>query len=614
MERLVRPAWAWDGTARDFLQRDTSAWRAALEEHHNDLLGDQPSAAQRTAWDDSARMLEAALALCTQQMNGVEVWGVVFEYELPLEGGRRPDVVVLAGATVVVIEFKTAPLFSTANFDQVAAYARDIHDYHSESRDAELAAVLASTSGKSQARTEPGVLTAGTPEQLADALTGAAAGSQRDRTEWLQATYAPLPTIVEAARVIFRHEPLPRIKRHESLGVDDSVTAVHELAAAARSDDSLALVLIAGVPGAGKTLAGLRTVYEYSGDEALATFLSGNGPLVQVLQDALGSSVFVRDLHAAVKSFGLRGQTPRQRLIVFDEAQRAWDAAKMFDKHGLRKSEPEVLIEAAERIPGWAVLVGLVGEGQEIHGGEEGGLGQWADAIHAGGRDWHIVVPPRLATVFDGLDVATDERLDLSVSLRSHRAEHLHDWVSRLLGEELERAGARAVEIERDDFPIRLFRDLEAAKAYTRERYEQEEGKLYGLLASSHAKNLPKLGVDNSWRATSQVRIARWFNDPPHSPQSARNLDQPATEFMCQGLELDLPVVCWGSDLLWGRDGWSVTPIRRKFPLQDPEQIVLNTYRVLLTRGRDGLVLFVPPGPAYDPTADALVAAGAQSE
>jgi hypothetical protein len=280
--------------------------------------------------------------------------------------------------------------------------------------------------------------------------------------------------------------------------------------------------LIAGVPGAGKTLAGLRIVYEHQDRAAPATFLSGNGPLVAVLQDALKSTVFVKDLHKAVHAYGKRAQTPLQHVIVFDEAQRAWDRAKMQAERDLKLSEPDVLITAAERIPEWAMLVGLVGEGQEIHGGEEGGLAQWADAITAGREHWTVLVPPRLADVFAEFDVEIDARLDLTTSLRSRRAERLHDWVSSLLEQRLEVAREIANEIDTGSFPIRLFRDLEAAKEYARERYDDEPGKLFGLLASSHAKNLPRLGINNDYQTTKQVRVARWFNDPSHSPYSGR--------------------------------------------------------------------------------------------
>lgn len=594
----------------EFLVADREVVVSDLAAHLNDLLGKDPSDSQRRAWSQSLAMLRDSLEFAGRVHAGVRDWHVVLEYELPLEGGRRPDALVFAGRTLFVLEFKGAAGISLANLDQVAAYARDIRDYHSESRDLEVVPVLVSSANVVQRRTLPSIEVAGTPEQLAELL---AARGGNDAAiaiaAWLDGTYAPMPTIVEAARRIFRDEPLPRIWQAESAGVNRTVEVVRDLADEVIAEGHKALALIAGVPGSGKTLAGLRVVYEHE-HEGGATFLSGNGPLVRVLQSALRSSVFVKDLHKAILAYGKRGQTPDQRLLVFDEAQRAWDRAKMESQHGFPHSEPEILVGAASRVTGGCVLVGLVGDGQEIHGGEEGGLGQWADAIRHADADWQVLCPPRLAGTFADLDVAGLSELDLSRSLRSRRAERLHSWVSRLLGEELEVAAHFAREIDEQIYPIRLFRDLDAARRYVIDRFEGEPGALFGLLASSHAKNLRDHGIDNTWDATRRVRVEQWFNDPPESEYSGCQLDQPITEFMCQGLELDLPLVCWGSDMIWHDGGWRYMPVRRKFPLQDPEQIVRNTYRVLLTRGRDGLAVFVPPGAAFDETAEALGAAG----
>jgi hypothetical protein len=606
---MAQTVWAWSGSARELGEVSDEQVLASLRAHHNELFAMPSSASQDAAWEAEIPVLREALRLASQSRAGVDDWGLVFEYELPFEGGRRPDVLVMAGSTLFVLEFKETGRLTLAHADQAEAYARDIRDYHSKSRELDIVPVVVSSADVPQRRRFDAVEVAGTPEQLADVLMAEASGPQQELTAWLEGTYAPLPTIVEAARRIFRHDRLPRIFAAESAGVDETVRLVQELGRDARENGDRMLILIAGVPGAGKTLAGLRIVYEHHENDAPATFLSGNGPLVEVLQDALKSTVFVKDLHKAVHAYGKRGQTPAQHVIVFDEAQRAWDRDMMRLKRQLDASEPDVLIDAGARIPDWSAMVGLVGDGQEIHSGEEGGIGQWSDAIEDSDKPWVIHCPPRLATEFAGLDVRVHEELDLTRSLRSRRAADLHLWVSRLLGEDLEVAGDIASRL--DTFPIRLFRDLDLARAYVRQRYAGEPGKLYGLLASSHAKNLAPLGVDNTFDATRRVRVARWFNDAPESERSGCQLDQPLTEFMCQGLEVDLPVVCWGSDMVWANGEWKIKAINRRIPLHDPEQIVQNTYRVLLTRGRDGIVVFVPPGSAFDATAEALQRAGA---
>jgi hypothetical protein len=179
-----------------------------------------------------------------------------------------------------------------------------------------------------------------------------------------------------------------------------------------------------------------------------------------------------------------------------------------------------------------------------------------------------------------------------------------------LLQGELEEAANRSIDVHLAGFPIRLTRDLSVARRYARDLYDGAGSRLYGLLASSHAKNLAALGVDNTFQGTKRIRIAKWFNDPESSPLSGCALTQPITEFQCQGLELDLPIVCWGDDLRWVGAHWVPRPIRRRYRQDDPIGLLINSYRVLLTRGRDGMVIFVPPQEQLDETVSALRRAG----
>jgi hypothetical protein len=241
--------------------------------------------------------------------------------------------------------------------------------------------------------------------------------------------------LVAAARRVFEHEPLPLIKRAESAGIPELLDSLRALVEEARSTGQRHLVLITGVPGSGKTLVGLQFVHLSRGIEPEAVFLSGNDPLVTVLQDALGSKVFVRRMHDFDLEYGIRRRSlPTQRVFVFDEAQRAWDEGYMRYKRGIEHSEPELLVEIGERIPTWAVLVGLVGSGQEIFSGEEAGIEGWRSAILKGSaKNWAVHVPPALASEFADCRVETDDRLALRVSIRARRAQLVHDWVSHLL-------------------------------------------------------------------------------------------------------------------------------------------------------------------------------------
>jgi Schlafen group 3, DNA/RNA helicase domain len=548
--------------------------------------------------------LGEVVAACAE----ASAWGVVFEYELPLEGGRRADVVVLTGAEVIVLEFKSSRVVTQADADQAAAYARDLSEYHLASRNLACDAVVVATHAP---LAEPSPLGFIAAAALAAFLLEREAGSPPNVAAWIDSQYSPLPTLVDAARRMFKQETLPQIFRAKAAGLDETVDLVVSLVKEAHAQSERRLVLVTGVPGAGKTLVGLRAVYEHSDELGQATFLSGNGPLVRVLQDALGSEVFVRDLHSFLRTYAERGQPPLEHVLVFDEAQRAWDTAQMTRKRKIGKSEPELLIEIGDRIEDWAVLVGLVGEGQSIHTGEEGGIAQWRDAITTAKEAWSVYGPPKLASEFGGLRYVGEERLDLKVSIRSQTAQDLHAWVAAVLDGRLDDAGRIAAAVVSDSYPVWITRNLGTAVAHLRRRYSEEPTKRYGLLASSRANSLLALGSTTATRRPQD----RWttpsgFNAPPDDPQSCCQLTQPLTEFGCQGLELDKQIVCWGDDLRWERKRWHLGS-RGPRDVQDPMALRLNAYRVLLTRGRDGMVIFVPATRDLDKTFQALLHADA---
>jgi hypothetical protein len=614
----MQEGFGWAGSVRDLLSLTDAALLRCLDEHHVGLWGALPSGSQSQAWRDELSIMRRALQACALARPDVVLdWGVVFEYELPLEGGRRPDVVVLAGGALIVLEFKSSGLPSQADVDQVTAYARDLSDYHAASHSLKPHALLVMAgAGPGFAQVYEGVVISA-PEGLERYLFDAYEDGQVDVVDWVQAPYQPLPSLIEAARRIFQHEPLPHVKRALAAGLPQTVELLGRLIDQAAKEGDRLLAFVTGVPGAGKTLVGLWLVYERSSHTGNAIFLSGNGPLVEVLQDALQSRVFVKDLHAFIRTYGISrtGRVPLEHVLVFDEAQRAWDRDYHLNKRQVNASEPELLVQIGERIPEWSALIGLVGEGQEIHSGEEAGIEQWREAagVPNAAQVWKVHCPPKLVDAFAGLSVETHERLDLNVSLRSRRADRLHDWVRLLLNGSIPLASRQATRIQSDAYPMYVTRDLDAAKAYVRERFVGEEGKRFGLVASSHAKQLGSFGVDNGYMATSRMRIAKWYNAPPHDPASSCALTQPVTEFGCQGLELDLPVLCWGEDVRWQSGSWDLSPVRRRYRQDDPRQLLLNTYRVLLTRGRDGLVVWLPPLPALDETENILLASGLKS-
>lgn len=631
-----------------------AGWESAL----TDLVGAQPNAVvaslrsfvrnaaedQVAAWTHSVEILQSSGRVVIERDAATAGHGTILEYLMPREGGRRPDVILLQDAAVLVVEFKNTDRIHVGDIDQVAAYARDLREYHSECHGLPVIPILLHLGSSPRLRTAGVTIT--TPSDLA-ALVGELARKHAHKPSklslpaWIQGRYEPLPGIVDAARRLFQRLPLPFIRRARSSGIPETVDYILRVFEQARSDGRNHLVLLTGVPGAGKTLVGLQVVHSDRLKAGLspseqhlnpASFLSGNGPLVAVLQDALRSRAFVQDMHRFIREYAIERPDicPAERLLIFDEAQRAWTADKVHDfyrKRGLaiERSEPEMLISIADRISGGCLVLGLIGSGQEIHTGEECGVQGWLTAIGKSSRNgnWRVHAAPQLIPIGSRgtLVVQEERRLDLDVTIRSHSAENLHKWVQCLLDapEQCEdELATLSAELLDQAFPILLTRDLEWAKEYVRARFSGEPLRRFGIIASSKARNLQPFGVDN--RYDRFFPTAKWFNADPTDPNSCCQLDKPAQEFHCQGLELDLPIVCWGDDFWWSDPkegqlpGWKMRQPRHNPLVSDPYRFRKNTYRVLLTRGREGLVIFVPPqSGVMNDTAARLQRCGAQT-
>jgi DUF2075 family protein len=611
--KTSRETHGWSGSIRKFLDHPQSLIEESLEQHLQGLLGFNAAGSQVEAWIEELEVLKRTFRDLSISKPSCLEWSLVLEYELPLEGGRRPDVIILGPNKIYVLEFKQDPVLNRSSLDQVAAYARDLAEYHSSSHGIEVLPLLIPTKtfDKSDIRD---VVTVLSPNRIASFLDSAEEVEPINLINWLDGDYAPLPTLIAAAKMIFNNERLPAIKRAESYGVAKAVIKLREIVRNSEVNSERALAFVSGVPGAGKTLVGLQFVYEESNQESQAIFLSGNGPLVEVLRDALKSKAFVSDLHAFIKSYGLTSKVPKQHIIVFDEAQRAWDASNMMVKKGISYSEPELLVAIGEHIPGWSTLVGLIGHGQEIHTGEEAGIPGWFEAIESKHTtsDWKVYSPPRFSKHFPNQSIIECEELDLNHSLRSKQAEYLHDWVQLLLTGKLSEASKISQKIWLQNFPIFLTRDLIEAKQYVTSRFNGESSKRYGIIASSKDQILPQYGINNGFHETKQVKNAKWYNNNLGEPGSCCNMEEVVTEFGCQGLELDMAIVAWGNDYLWDGIEWQMRKMRTRIPQKDPHQLRMNSYRVLLTRSREGLVIFIPPKPEFDQTEHAFLAAGAR--
>ena len=641
MAQAYRLSAAWNGSLSELIATPNAQVLDCLKRFLPKVEKDDP---QWKAWVQEIEIL--------QRIDSAGDDGIILEYELPRQGGRRPDVVVLQKGRVIVLEFKGTDQLLRADIDQVTAYARDLKQYHSACVEQRVTPILV-LCGQGAENAEVDGVRVVPADQLGQCLVelgAATSGTRLDRRDFLKGTYEPLPTLVAAARLLFENGELPYIRRAASAGVHEAVETVVELAKSAEENGSKKLVLVTGVPGAGKTLVGLQVAHSaaFSTDPgARAVFLSGNRPLVTVLQDALDNKVFVQPLHGYIEEYGLKHpeQKPKERVLVFDEAQRAWDQDKVAYRYQKEFSdviadrpcsEPDLLTEIAGRLEleEWGLVLALVGHGQEIHTGEEGGMMLWADAIRRSNILWEVHGPSTEQDLFEGkgIDFTVDKALGLNETLRTHAAKNLHRWVSLVLDDESPRnAQPLAAELRPQGFPIYVTRDVEDAREYVRSRrseFEDDPSWRCGLLASSKAHKLTKYDIDPGYPAREEVDIARWFNDGLENRDTdgldrlvaGSHMQTVISEFECQGLELDLPIVCWGDDFWWSARKWCSKPpwqkpqTQAKRPqMRDPHGLRTNVYRVLLTRGREGMVIFVPPEPSekMDATAKALKVAGA---
>jgi len=596
------------------------------------------------AWDESIGPLQVEVAEVLSRDPLADSYAALLEYQLPLEH-RRPDVILLIGGAVLVLEFKGKREPELADLDQASAYARDLRAYHRECADRTVRAALVLTRAHGHLGERAGVSIVGIDaiDGLADDIKADDATLPISRAAFLDpSAYRPLPTLIQAARELMESGSLRRIERADA-ETGPTLNYLTDVAHEAARTRTRHLVLLSGLPGTGKTLVGLQLAHARFLDDlaverpggrptAPAIYLSGNGPLVQVLQYELrsaggGGSAFVRPVKAYVEMYSRRhAAVPPEHVLIFDEAQRAFDADQVSQVHkdgsSDGRSEPEHFVEFAERIPEWCVVVGLIGSGQEIHVGEEGGIGQWRTAVEHS-RDpgnWVIHIAPGLEPAFEGyLNHRVDSRLHLTAELRYHLATDVHAFVGQLLAAPADPTLPQvASALEGDGYHLRITRDLDTAKVYLRQRYEGEPDKRYGLVASSRDKHLVAFGVPNDWNSTKVVKNGPWYveGDEDELGRSCRALRTCVTEFGCQGLELDAVLLAWGTDLVIDANGlWSnrlAKQYQRPSSIRDAHQLRVNAYRVLLTRGRDATVVFVPPLPVLDQTYAALVSAGFQ--
>lgn len=609
------------------------------KENHEHILHDlqsyipDSSVSQVKAWKDSLNVLKDLAVSMKVYSEKLSDYSLVLEYTIPFEQ-RRVDALLLLSDTVFVIEFKGKERATQADRDQATAYARDLKNYHKECSTNNVRCCLVLTQSPDFSEKEENLEIVNPTEFIKLIQAHLKNSNQQNFIKLHQFldinSYRPLPSLIKAARHFFASGELSRIYRSAS-ETKPAVETCLDIIEKTFQSKRRSLILINGVPGAGKTLVGLKLAYEDLGKKfsrtqgnelsnPISVFLSGPGPLSEVLQYELGKyggggKTFVRKLHDYIATFAKNNSAPPpHKILIYDEAQRAWDKEQVKNKQksigGEFKniSEPEILLKLAEKITEWSVVVCLVGSGQEIHIGEEGGLKLWKEAIENSPlkKDWDVFIPNTNTVFQDFVDLGNifhEEHLHLDKTIRFHSAKYLIEFVRRLL--DLDSSGAKemSLQLEKAGYHLRMTHNIAKAKKYLSERFEGNREARYGMIYSSRDKDLNQHlgGIKKGFKQEDEIssgKYGQWFANEKGKDISCCNLDKVNTEFGVQGLELDFSLVAWGTDLLIKEDKWSnmySSKYSKTSHIKNPLNLRINAYRVLLTRGREGMVVFVPP-------------------
>jgi len=637
---MIEPAY-YQSKISVFLSTNQEEILGALANKHSFAL----DVLQKNSWLEQITNLKVQLHDFPQD-------DVFLEFAIP-RMGKRVDVVLLICGTIFVVEYKVGAKIHDSNaIDQTIDYALDLKNFHEGSHNKFIIPILVSTKAEpednlvlwssdciSSVLLSNGLDLCGT---IIRALSETPSHDGIDPVAWARSGYKPTPTIVEAAQALYRGHSVGEISRSDAGTINLTTTSncITEIIEFSKLNGKKSICFVMGVPGAGKTLAGLNISTERmrSKEEESSVFLSGNGPLVTVLREALArdevarakekgqpiakkaatsrASTFIQNIHH-FRDDGLRSSSPPvEHVVVFDEAQRAWNQAHaekfMIQKRGLSKfemSEPEFLISLMDRRKDWCTIVCLIGGGQEINTGEAG-LVEWVEALQKQFSHWQVYCSDQisqkeyswgqnLSDKLDSLKAQTKRDLHLAVSVRSYRAERLSAFIGALIEGEVALAHTLYSTIQKD-YPIYLTRDIGRAREWLRSKARGTER--YGLVASSGGIRLKPEGIN----VKARIDPTNWFLNDKHDVRSSFYLEDAATEFDIQGLELDWTGVCWYADFRRRDRNWSTNNFKGTHwqAVHDPfrQAYLANAYRVLLTRARQGMVIFVPKGDKTDST------------
>lgn len=617
-----------------------------LKQDETTIFGEIVSNDQFSAQDSQKNTWKREIEILKRELSYFESGHILFEYTIPRIGNRIDNVFIYKGI-IFLLEFKVGEkTYPNYAIEQVTDYALDLNSFHKESHNKLLVPILVSTEAAEESQEikeiRKNILETYCCNELNihNYIQEIVENYNKDEfnpIEWVNSIYMPTPTIIQAAQVLYNGHNVKDISRNDASAINLNKTTeeINKIIDNSKVNNRKSVCFITGVPGAGKTLAGLNIAIERQkidkGEHAV--FLSGNGPLVDVLREALArddvernkttkkdslrkAEEFIQKIHHFRDDAISTNEAPFERVVIFDEAQRAWDKENLKDFMGRKKgiknfemSEPDFLISILDRHKDWAVIICLVGGGQEINKGESEGISGWFEAIRNKYKNWDVYISDKIIEeeylkgknfneLVKDINYIEKENLHLSVSLRSFRSEKVSNFVKLLLDNDIPNASELYKEI-RKDYPIFLTRDINTAKIWIKSKAKGSER--YGMIASSGAKRLRKYGI---W-IQNKVEAEKWFLNPKNDIRSSYFLEETATEFDIQGLELDWTIVCWDANLRYNQnfeyynftgDSW------KNINKEEIRVYLKNAYRVLLTRARQGFIIFVPQGDSEDET------------
>lgn len=625
----------YGNTIKEFLLEDENKIFGSLSKAH----GHDLEQLQKNSWIEQIRILK-------EQTVSIPEGHIFFEFSIP-RMGKRVDAIIILKEIVFVIEFKVGEgEYPKHAIDQVIDYAVDLKNFHAGSHDVKIVPILVSTKAPPRIHEFQifddqvfAVLLCNKSNfiKVISDLTSQYPDGALDAKTWAESNYKPTPTIVQAAQALYNGHSVTEISRSDAGAKNLSLTSqtIIEIIESSKSENKKSICFITGVPGSGKTLAGLHIATETQRfeEEKHAVFLSGNGPLVSVLREALArdrvsrekvtkkeakreASTFIKNVHHFRDEALESEERMHEKVVIFDEAQRAWNRQKtsyfMKTNKGNPEfdlSEPEFLIGVMDRHKDWAVIICLIGGGQEINDGEAGLL-EWFEALANSFKNWQIYISPnitdseymdvgRFSKIVDSNKLNYRDTLHLSTSIRSFRSEHLSNFVKNLLDLKIEVAKGLLGQLK-NNYPLFVTRDLSTAKKWLNSKKRGSERT--GLVASSSAIRLKPFAIN----VKDKIEAENYFLNDEDDIRSSYFLEDVATEFDIQGLELDWVCVAWDANLSLIGNEWLYREFRgskwNNINSDKNKLYLKNAYRVLLTRARQGMVIFVPKGDPVDRT------------